>query len=36
MFTKYFTCNTEQKSDREASQDNKEREVREKLGEKLN
>ena len=35
MFTKYFTCNTKQKTDHEASQDNKEREAREELGEKL-
>ena len=30
MFTKYFTCNTKKKTDREASQDNKS--VREELG----
>ena len=35
MFTKYFTCNTKQKADRDASQDNNKREVREELGEKL-
>ena len=35
MFTKCFTCNTKQKTDREASQDNKERQSREKLSKKL-
>ena len=30
MFRKYFTCNMKQKTDREASQDNKEGEAREK------
>ena len=30
MFTKYFTCNTKQKTDHEASQDNKS--TREELG----
>ena len=29
MFTQYFTCNTKQKTDREATQDNKS--VREEL-----
>ena len=35
MFTKCFTCNTKQKTDREASQDNKERQSREKLSKEL-
>ena len=34
--TKYFTCNTKQKTDREASQDNNEREAKEKFEETLN